>query len=47
MMDRIFFDPVFTKAMVQGKIISEFGRRAEGAAPANKLLESMTRHLGV
>jgi MinD superfamily P-loop ATPase len=42
-MDRIPFDPAFTKAMVQGKTIIEFDRHSEGAAAVNKIWESLAR----
>ena len=46
-MGRIPFDPVFTKAMVQGKTIFEFDRHSEGAIAVKKIWEDMTRHLGL
>ncbi|MBI5590410.1 MAG: 4Fe-4S binding protein [Deltaproteobacteria bacterium] len=45
-MDRIPFDPVFTKAMVQGKTIIEFDRHSEGAVAVKKIWEDLTRLWG-
>jgi MinD superfamily P-loop ATPase len=46
-MDRIPFDPSFTKAMVQGKTIIEYAPQSEGATAIKKIWEDMTQHLGV
>ena len=46
-MDRIPFDPVFTKAMVQGKTIIEFDRHSEGAEAVKKIWENLARYLGL
>jgi MinD superfamily P-loop ATPase len=45
-MDRIPFDPVFTKAMVQGKTIVEYDPFSEGAVAAKKIWEDLARYLG-
>jgi len=46
-MGRIPFDPVFTKAMVQGKTIIEYDPHSEGATAVKKLWEALARHLGL
>jgi MinD superfamily P-loop ATPase len=45
-MDRIPFDSVFTKAMVQGKTIIEYDPYSEGAVAAKKIWEDLARYLG-
>ncbi len=44
-LNRIPFDPVFTKAMVQGKTIIEYDPHSEGAVSVNKIWEDLTRYL--
>jgi len=44
-MGRIPFDPVFTKAMVQGKTIFEYDGRSEGAGAVKKIWEDLAQHL--
>jgi MinD superfamily P-loop ATPase len=46
-MERIPFDPVFTKAMVQGKTIVEHDPNSEGAAAVKKIWRDLARYLGV
>ena len=42
-MGRIPFDPVFTRAMVQGKTIFEYDGHSEGARAVKKIWEDMTQ----
>jgi len=44
-MGRIPFDPVFTKAMVQGKTIFEFDDRSEGARAVKVIWENLVKGL--
>jgi len=44
-MGRIPFDPVFTKAMVQGKTIVEFDGDSQGAAAVRTIWEGVARRL--
>jgi MinD superfamily P-loop ATPase len=46
-MGRIPFDPVFTKAMVQGKTIFEYDGQSEGAGAVKKLWEDLTQDFGI
>jgi MinD superfamily P-loop ATPase len=46
-LDRIPFDSVFTKAMVQGKTIIEYDPDSEGALAIKKIWEDLARYLGV
>ncbi len=42
---RIPFDPVFTKAMVQGKNIFEYDGQSEGAEAVREIWKNVTQHL--
>jgi MinD superfamily P-loop ATPase len=44
-MGRIPFDPVFTRAMVQGKTIMEFDVGSQGAAAVRTIWEGVARRL--
>ncbi len=44
-LDRIPFDPVFTKAMVQGKTVVEYDPLSPGAAAVRKIWEEVARNL--
>jgi MinD superfamily P-loop ATPase len=44
---RIPFDPVFTKAMVEGKTVIEYDRHSEGARAVRALWEQMKEELGI
>jgi MinD superfamily P-loop ATPase len=44
-MDRIPFDSIFTKAMVQGKTIIEYNPRSEAAIAVKKIWEDLARNL--
>jgi MinD superfamily P-loop ATPase len=46
-MGRIPFDPVFTKAMVQGKTIFEYDGESQGAAAVGRIWEGMARNLAL
>jgi len=46
-MGRIPFDPIFTKAMVQGKTVFEFDGESEGAGAVKRLWEDLARHLEI
>ena len=46
-MGRIPFDPVFTKAMVQGETIIEYDSFSDGALAVKKIWEDLARHLGL
>ena len=46
-MDRIPFDPIFTKAMVQGKTIIEYDPYSDGANAVNNVWEGLVRSLGL
>ena len=43
---RIPFDPVFTKAMVQGKTVIEYDPYSDGALAVKNIWEDLARHLG-
>jgi len=43
-MGRIPFDPVFTRAMVQGKTIFEYDGHSEGARAVKKIWEDLAQH---
>ncbi len=44
---RIPFDPVFTKAMVQGKTVIEYDPYSDGALAVKNIWEDLARHLGL
>ena len=44
---RIPFDPVFTKAMVQGKTVIEYDPHSDGALAVKNIWEDLARHLGL
>jgi MinD superfamily P-loop ATPase len=44
---RIPFDPVFTKAMVQGQTIAEFNPGSEGCQAVRKIWENLVNDLGI
>jgi MinD superfamily P-loop ATPase len=46
-MGRIPFDPVFTKAMVQGKTILEYDRHSGGAEAVKKIWQELVQGLGI
>jgi len=46
-MDRIPFDSVFTKAMVQGKTIIEYDPHSDVAVAVKKIWDDLSRHLGL
>ena len=46
-MGRIPFDPVFTKAMVQGQTIFEYDGSSPGAAATKEIWENLTQHLEI
>ena len=46
-MGRIPFDPVFTRATVQGKTVIEFDPGSEGSGAVEKIWEAVARHLGL
>ncbi len=46
-MGRIPFDPVFTKAMVQGKTVFEFDGDSKGAGAVKRLWEDLAQHLEI
>ncbi|MBN1106298.1 MAG: P-loop NTPase [Deltaproteobacteria bacterium] len=46
-MGRIPFDPVFTKAMVQGKTVFEYDGHSEGAKAVKKIWEDLAKYLDV
>ena len=46
-MERIPFDPVFTRAMVQGKTIFEYDGNAHGAAAVRKLWDNVAESLEI
>ncbi|MBN1849424.1 MAG: P-loop NTPase [Deltaproteobacteria bacterium] len=47
LMGRVPFDPVFTKAMVQGKTIFEYDDQSEGARAVKKIWGDLIQKLGV
>jgi len=46
-MGRIPFDPAFTRAMVQGKTIVEFGSRSKGCEAVKAIWENLAQNFGV
>jgi MinD superfamily P-loop ATPase len=46
-MDRIPFDPVFTRAMVQGKTIFEYDGHSEAARAVKKIWEDLAQSLEI
>jgi len=46
-MGRIPFDPVFTRAMVQGRTIFEYDGRSEGSAAVRTLWGNVSEKLGI
>jgi MinD superfamily P-loop ATPase len=44
---RIPFDPVFTKAMVEGKTVIEYDGHSEGARAVRALWEKVKERLGI
>ncbi len=46
-MGRIPFDPVFTKAMVQGQTVAEFDPGSEGCRAVRKLWEHLASDIGI
>jgi MinD superfamily P-loop ATPase len=42
---RIPFDPVFTRAMVQGKTIFEFDRWSDGSQAVEKIWDNVARYM--
>jgi len=46
-MGRIPFDPIFTKAMVQGKTIFEFDGNSDGSKAIEKIWKNLSRDLNL
>jgi MinD superfamily P-loop ATPase len=46
-LDRIPFDTVFTKAMIEGKTVVEYDPSSEGARSIRKIWEDLVRHIGL